>query len=56
MRARSSAAIPAATATGFPLSVPAWYTGPVGASRSMSVAGPPNAAHGNPPPITFRAR
>ena len=31
--------MPAATATGLPLSVPAWYTGPSGASCSMQVRG-----------------
>ena len=41
---RSSVASPAATATGFPLSVPAWYTGPVGASCSIRSRRPPNAA------------
>ena len=45
--------MPAATATGFPLSVPAWYTGPAGASCSMTSRRPPNAAHGKPPPITL---
>ena len=52
-RARSRVAIPAAIATGFPLSVPAWYTGPVGASRSIRSRRPPKAAHGKPPPITL---
>src|SRR5689334_3249174 len=46
-------ASPAATASGFPDSVPAWYTGPAGASRDMISARPPNAAHGSPPPITL---
>ena len=45
--------MPAATATGLPDSVPAWYTGPTGASRSITSRRPPNAAHGNPPPITL---
>src|SRR5215470_16071674 len=46
-------ASPAAVASGFPDSVPAWYTGPDGASRSMISARPPNAAAGSPPPITL---
>ena len=45
--------MPAATATGFPLSVPAWYTGPAGASCSITSRRPPNAAQGKPPPITL---
>ncbi len=44
---------PAATATGFPDSVPAWYTGPAGASSRMVSARPPNAAAGSPPLITL---
>ena len=46
-------ASPAAVASGFPDSVPAWYTGPAGASRAMMSARPPNAAAGSPPPITL---
>ena len=44
---------PAATATGFPDSVPAWYTGPAGASLAMTSARPPNAAAGRPPDMTL---
>src|ERR1700678_304105 len=44
---------PAAVASGLPDSVPAWYTGPAGASRDMISARPPKAAHGRPPPITL---
>jgi hypothetical protein len=44
---------PAAVATGFPDSVPAWYTGPCGASCPITSARPPNAAAGKPPPITL---
>ena len=44
---------PAATATGFPDSVPAWYTGPSGARRSITSVRPPNAAAGSPPLITL---
>ena len=50
---RASAASPAAVASGFPESVPAWYTGPSGASSSSSAAGPPIAASGSPPPTTL---
>ena len=50
-RARASTASPAAVASGFPDSVPAWYTGPSGASSSMIAARPPTAASGRPPPI-----
>ena len=46
-------ASPHAVATGFPESVPAWYTGPNGASCSMIARGPPNAASGMPPPMTL---
>src|SRR5438552_2857609 len=46
-------ASPAATASGLPDSVPAWYTGPAGASRDMIEARPPKAAQGSPPPITL---
>ena len=38
---------------GFPDSVPAWYTGPSGARRSMTSARPPTAASGRPPPTTL---
>ena len=48
-----SVARPAATATGFPDSVPAWYTGPTGASCSIRSARPPKAAAGSPPPMTL---
>ena len=48
-----SVAKPQAVATGLPLKVPAWYTGPKGASCSMIARGPPNAASGIPPPITL---
>src|SRR5215469_4466391 len=48
-----SVASPAAVASGFPDSVPAWYTGPAGASRCMISARPPKAAQGSPPPITL---
>ncbi len=40
-------------ATGLPESVPAWYTGPSGASFSISALGPPKAASGMPPPMTL---
>ena len=33
-------------ASGFPESVPAWYTGPSGASAAMTSARPPNGADG----------
>jgi len=46
-------ASPAAIATGFPDSVPAWYTGPSGARRPITSARPPNAAAGSPPLITL---
>ena len=48
-----STASPAAVATGFPDSVPAWYTGPSGASSSITSARPPSAASGKPPPTTL---
>ena len=48
-----SVAIPAAMPSGFPDSVPAWYTGPTGATRRISSARPPYAATGSPPPITL---
>ena len=50
---RRRVARPAAVATGFPDSVPAWYTGPSGASSAMMSARPPNAPTGSPPPITL---
>ena len=53
MSSRSSVASPALTATGFPLSVPAWYTGPRGATLSMIARFPPYAASGSPPPTIF---
>ena len=40
-------------ASGFPDRVPAWYTGPSGASTSMTSARPPKAPTGRPPPITL---
>jgi len=40
---------PAAVATGFPDSVPAWNTSPSGASRAITSARPPNAPIGSPP-------
>ena len=40
-------------ARGFPDRVPAWYTSPAGAIRSMISALPPNAPTGRPPPITL---
>ena len=46
----SSVARPAAIATGFPDSVPAWYTGPSGAMYSMISRRPPKAPTGMPPP------
>src|SRR5262249_42725980 len=42
--------MPAAVASGLPLSVPAWYTAPEGASCVISSPRPPNAASGSPPP------
>ena len=45
----SSVANPAAIASGLPDSVPAWYTLPSGAMRSMTSAGPPIAPTGMPP-------
>ena len=44
---------PAATATGLPDSVPAWYTGPSGAIFSMIWRRPPTAPTGSPPPMTL---
>ena len=40
-------------ATGLPESVPAWYTGPVGASFSMTSALPATAPTGKPAPMIF---
>ena len=40
-------------ASGFPDSVPAWYTGPIGASSDMTSRRPPKAPTGKPPPITL---
>ena len=51
--AASSTARPAAVASGFPDRVPAWYTGPSGASDASTSARPPKAPTGRPPPITF---
>src|SRR5215468_1347756 len=48
-----SVASPAAPATGFPDSVPAWYTGPAGARYAITSARPPNAAAGSPPLMTL---
>ena len=45
--------LPAAMATGLPDSVPAWYTGPAGATSSMYSRLPPKAPTGMPPPITL---
>ncbi len=44
---------PAATATGFPDSVPDWYTGPSGATFAMMSRRPPYAPSGMPPPTTL---
>ena len=44
---------PQAVATGLPLSVPAWYTGPRGASWLITSRVPPKAASGMPPPMTL---
>ena len=43
--------MPAAIASGFPESVPAWYTGPSGATISMISRRPPYAPTGSPPPM-----
>ena len=40
-------------ASGFPDSVPAWYTGPSGASSAIRSRRPPKAPTGSPPPITL---
>ena len=45
--------MPAAIASGLPESVPAWYTGPLGATCSIRSRRPPYAATGSPPPITL---
>ena len=45
--------MPAAIASGLPDSVPAWYTGPSGATCSIRSRRPPYAATGSPPPITL---
>ena len=47
-----SVARPAAIARGLPESVPAWYTGPTGASLSMR-SGSPVRPDRNPPPMIF---
>ena len=52
-RSVRSVASPAAMASGFPESVPAWYTSPAGAMRSSSARGPPYAPTGSPPPTTL---
>ena len=52
-RAARATASPAAVASGFPDSVPAWYTGPSGASAAMTSARPPKAPMGRPPPMTL---
>ena len=44
---------PAAIAKGFPDNVPAWYTGPSGATWSIISDLPPYAPAGSPPPIIF---
>ena len=44
---------PHAVATGLPDKVPAWYTGPSGASSSITARLAPKAASGMPPPITL---
>ena len=48
-----SVASPQAVATGLPLSVPAWYTGPSGASWLITSLLAPKAASGMPPPMTL---
>jgi len=53
LRISRSVASPQAVATGLPDSVPAWYTGPSGASCSITARWPPKAASGMPPPITL---
>ena len=39
--------------TGLPESVPAWYTGPHGASARITSARPAKQPTGNPPPMTL---
>ena len=48
-----SIAKPAAIAKGFPLRVPAWYTGPSGAKCDMISFRAAKAPTGSPPPMTF---
>mmetsp|Transcript_2181 Transcript_2181/g.7631 ORF Transcript_2181/g.7631 Transcript_2181/m.7631 type:complete len:244 (+) Transcript_2181:254-985(+) len=48
-----SVSMPAVMASGLPLSVPAWYMGPAGATSSMISRLPPYAPTGRPPPITL---
>ena len=48
LRSSSSAAMPAAIATGFPESVPAWYIDPNGATFRMISSFAPYAPTGNP--------
>ena len=45
--------MPAVMASGLPESVPAWYTGPSGATIFIISFLPPYAPTGRPPPITF---
>ena len=52
-QASRSVSIPAVIASGFPESVPAWYTGPAGATSSMISRRPPYAPTGRPPPMTL---
>mmetsp|Transcript_2107 Transcript_2107/g.3451 ORF Transcript_2107/g.3451 Transcript_2107/m.3451 type:complete len:241 (+) Transcript_2107:416-1138(+) len=49
----SSVLIPAIIASGLPLSVPAWYMGPAGATISMISFLPAYAPTGRPPPMTL---
>ncbi len=49
----SSAARPAAVASGLPAKVPAWNTVPSGDSVSMMSRRPPTAPMGRPPPMTL---
>jgi len=55
-RSRRGWRVPAATATGLPDSVPAWYTGPSGAIFSMIARLPPNAPTGMPTANDFAER
>ncbi len=48
-----SVVTPAATASGLPDRVPAWYTLPSGARKPMMSRRPPKAAAGMPPPMTL---